>query len=83
MLVVIRCRVFENRLSGRIFGPKRDEVTGKLRSLHIEKLYDLYSSPNIIWAIKSRRTRWAVDLALDTGLYYSLSAVINFIVTVI
>jgi len=71
MLAVIRCRVFENRLFGRIFGPKRDEVTGKRKRLQNEKLYDLYSSPNIIWVIKSRRTRWAVDVALDTGLCYS------------
>jgi len=61
--------VLENRLFGRIFGPKRDEITGKCRRLHNEKLYDIYSSPNIIWVIKSRRTSWAVDVALDTGLY--------------
>ena len=41
----------------RIFGPKRDEVTGEWRKLHSEELYDLYSSPNNIWAIKSRRMR--------------------------
>jgi len=69
MLAVIRCRVFENRLFGTIFGPKRDEVTGKWRRPHNEWLYDLYSLPNIIWLIKSRRTRWAEDVALDTGLY--------------
>jgi len=55
-------------LFGRIFWPKRDEVAGKWRRVHIEKLYDLYSSPNIIWVIISRRTRWAVDVALGTGL---------------
>jgi hypothetical protein len=43
----------------RIFGPKRDEVTGEWRRLHNEELYALYSSPNIIWVIKSRRLRWA------------------------
>ena len=41
-----------------IFGPRRDEVTGELRRLHNEKLSDLYSSPNIVWVIKSRRMRW-------------------------
>jgi hypothetical protein len=43
-----RLRVFENRVLRRIFGPKRDEVTGEWRRLHKEKLYALYSSPNII-----------------------------------
>jgi hypothetical protein len=47
----------------RIFGPKRDEVTGKWRKLHIEELDDLYSSPNIMWVIKSRRMRWAGHVA--------------------
>jgi hypothetical protein len=50
-----RMRVFENRVLRRIFGPKRDEVTGKWRRLHIEELYALYSSPNIIRVIESRR----------------------------
>jgi hypothetical protein len=49
-------RVFENR---RIFGPKRDEETGEWRGLHNEKLYALYSSPNIILVIKSRKLKWA------------------------
>jgi hypothetical protein len=62
MLVIIRCRVFENMLFGRIFGLKRDEVTGNWRRLHKEKLYDLYSSPNIIRVIKS--ARWAGHVAL-------------------
>jgi len=52
---VCRLRVFENRMLRRIFGPKRDEVTGKWRKLHNEELNALYSSPNIIWVIKSRR----------------------------
>jgi hypothetical protein len=51
--------VFENRVLRRIFGPKRDEVTGEWRKLHNEELRDLYSSPCIIRIIKSRRTRWA------------------------
>jgi hypothetical protein len=50
--------VFENRVPRRIFGPKRDEVTGKWRKLHNEKLRDLYSSPSIIRIIKSKRMRW-------------------------
>ena len=54
-----RLRVFENRVLRRIFGPKRDGVTGKWRKLHNEQLHDLYSSPNTVRAIKSRRMRWA------------------------
>jgi hypothetical protein len=52
-----RLRVFENRLLRRIFGPKRDEVIGGCRELHIEELHKLYSSPNIIRMISSRRMR--------------------------
>jgi hypothetical protein len=58
-----RLRVFENRVLRRIFGPKRDGVTGEWRRLHNEELNDLYSSPNIIWMIKSRRMRWAGHVA--------------------
>jgi hypothetical protein len=47
----------------RIFGPKRDEATGEWRRLHNEELNDLYSSPNIIRVIKSRRMRWAKNVA--------------------
>jgi hypothetical protein len=47
----------------RIFGPKRDEVTRELRRLHNKELYALYSSPNIIRVIKSRRLRWAEHVA--------------------
>jgi sorting nexin-29 len=53
-----RLRVFENSVLRRIFGPKKDEVTGEWRKLHNEKLHILYSSPNIIRQIKSRRMRW-------------------------
>jgi hypothetical protein len=55
--------VFENRVLSRIFGPKRDEVTGEWRKLHNEELRDLYSSPSIIRIIKSRRVRWAGHVA--------------------
>jgi hypothetical protein len=55
--------VFENRVLRRIFGPKRDEVTGEWRKLHNEELRDLYSSPSIIRIIKSRRMRWASYVA--------------------
>jgi hypothetical protein len=51
--------VFENRVLRRIFGPKRDEATGEWKRLHNEELNDLYSSPNIIRVIKSRRMGWA------------------------
>ena len=50
-------------MSRRIFGPRRDEVTREWRSLHNEKLNDLYSSPNIVRVIKSRRMRWAGHVA--------------------
>jgi hypothetical protein len=55
--------VFENRVLRRIFGPKRDEVTGEWRKLHNEGLSDSYSSPSIIKIIKSRRMRWAGNVA--------------------
>ena len=54
-----RLRELQNRMLRRIFGPKRDEVTGEWRKLHIEELNDLYCSPNIVRIIKSRRIRWA------------------------
>jgi len=56
-------RVIDNRVLRRKFGPKRDEVTGEWRKLHIEELNGLYCSPNITWVIKSRRMRWARHLA--------------------
>jgi hypothetical protein len=55
--------MFENRVLGRIFGPKRDEVTAEWRKLDNEELHDLYSSPSIIRIIKTRRMRWAGHVA--------------------
>jgi hypothetical protein len=52
-----RLRVFKNRVLRRIFGPKRDEVTGGWRGLHNEELHGLYSSPSIVRVIKARRIR--------------------------
>jgi hypothetical protein len=52
-------RVFENRVLRRIFGPKRDDTVGGWRTLHNEELHYLYSLPNTIRIIKSRRMRWA------------------------
>ena len=54
-----KLRVFENMVLRRIFGPRREEETGEWRRLHKEELNDLYSSPNIVRVIKSRRMRWA------------------------
>jgi len=61
-----RLRVAENRVPRRIFGPKRDEVTGEWRTLYEynRELNNLYSSQNIIWAIKARRMRWEGHVAL-------------------
>ena len=67
-----KLRVFENMVLRRIFGPRRDEVTGEWRRLHNEKLNDLYSSPNIVRVIKSRRMRWAGHVARmgeESGVY--------------
>jgi hypothetical protein len=67
-----RLRVFENRLLYKIFGPKRDEVTRERRKLPNEELNDLYSSPNIVQVLKSRRERWArhiVRMGKRKGVY--------------
>jgi hypothetical protein len=58
-----RLRVFESRVLRRIFGPKRDDVTGDWRKLHNKEFHNLYSSPNIIRMMKSRRMRWAGHVA--------------------
>jgi len=58
-----RLRVFESRVLRRIFGPKRDKVTGEWRTLHNEELNNLYSSPNTVQVIKSRRMRWTGHVA--------------------
>ena len=57
-----RLRVFENRVLRRVFGPKRDEVTGEWRKLH-EELSDLNSLPNVVRVVKSRRMRWTGHMA--------------------
>ena len=56
-------RVFDNRVLRRVFGPKRDEVRGEWRKLHNVELSDLYSLPNIVRVVKSRRMRWAGHVA--------------------
>jgi hypothetical protein len=58
-----RLRVFENRVMRGMFGPKRDEVTGEWRKLHSGELHNLFSSPDIIRQIKSRKMRWAGHVA--------------------
>jgi hypothetical protein len=58
-----KLRVFENKVLRRIFGPKRDGVTGGWRKLHNEEIHNLYSSPSIIRIIRSRRMRWAGHVA--------------------
>ena len=70
-----KLRFFENMVLKRIFGPRRDEVTGEWRRLHNEEQNDLYSSPNIVRVIKSRRMRWAGHVARmggERGVYRAL-----------
>ena len=55
--------MFENRVLRRVFGSKRDEVTGKWRKIHNEDPSDLYSLPNIVRVVKSRRMRWVGQVA--------------------
>jgi hypothetical protein len=67
-----RLRVFENKVLRRVFGPKKDEVTGEWRKLHNEEPNDLYFLPNIVRVVKSRRMRWAGNVALmgaDRGVH--------------
>jgi hypothetical protein len=67
-----RLRVFENRVLRRVFGPKRVEVKGEWRKRHNEDLNDLYSLPNIVQVVKSRRMRWAGHVARmgeDSGVH--------------
>jgi len=59
----LRLRVFENRVLRRVFGPKRYEVTEEWRKLHNEELSDLYSLPNIVGVVKSKRMRWGGHVA--------------------
>jgi len=63
MAILNVCKVFDNRVLRRVFGPKRDEVTGEWRKLLNEELSDLYFSPNIVRVVKSRRKRWAGHVA--------------------
>jgi hypothetical protein len=63
-----RLRVFGNRVLRKAFGPKRDEVTGEWRKLHNEELNDLYSLPNIVRVVKSRRMRCNWKLYFHSGL---------------
>jgi hypothetical protein len=70
-----RLRVFENRVLRRIFAPWRYEVKGESRKRHNEELSDLYSSPNVVRMIKSRRIRWAGHMARmgeGRGVYWVL-----------
>ena len=71
----LRLKVFESKVLRRVFGPNRDEVTVEWRKLHKEDLSDLYSLPNIVRVVKSRRIRWAGHVALmgeRRGVYWVL-----------
>ena len=72
MRVERKLRVFENMVLRRIFEPTRDEIMGEWRRLHNKELNDMYSSPNIMWVIKSRRMGWAglvVRVGEERGVY--------------
>jgi hypothetical protein len=71
-----RLRVFQNRVLRRTFGPERDEVIWGWKRLHNKDLYALYSSPNIIRVIKSRRLRWAGHVA-RIGVIYAYRALVR------
>jgi hypothetical protein len=71
-----RLRVFENRMLRRVFGPKRDEVTGEWRTLHNGELSDQYSLPNIVRMVKLKRMRWAghvVHMGEGRGMHRALA----------
>jgi hypothetical protein len=70
-----RLRVFKNRVLRRVFGPKRDGLTGEWRMLHNEMQNDLYSLPNIVRVVKSRRMGWAgqvVRVVEESGMHMML-----------
>jgi len=69
-----KLRVFENKILRKIYGPKRDEMTGEWRRLHNDELYGLYDSPNVVKIMKSRRLRWAdhVSRMEKKGRLYSI-----------
>ena len=70
-IIIFQC-ITAGKLLRRVFGPKRDEVTGEWRKLHNEELNDLYSLPNIVRVVKSRRMRWAGHVARmgeDSGVH--------------
>ena len=58
-----KLRVFENKVLRKIYGPKRDEMTGEWRRLHNEELHGLYDSPDVVRIMKSRRLRWSDHVA--------------------
>ena len=73
-----RLRVFENRMLRRVFGPKRDDVTGEWRKFHNEELSDLYSLPNILRVVKSKRMRLAGHVKSFSVLWRVATRLKNF-----